>query len=345
MATARAIPAPSDLGPLAAPTPQERLGAERIAPSEHFRRDHFPPPGLDAASWRLEIGGLVRSPLRLDLSALMALGQVTERVVLECAGHRRAEFDPCPSGVPWGVGAVAEGHWTGAPLASVLERAGVESGATAVVLCGADRGEVEPERVEPFGRAIPLAKALDASCLLAWGHEGELIEHERGGPVRAILPGWYATDSVKWVIRATVIEGEFGGFYEAEDYRWQGPGDRSGLRLGPLPVHALVTDPADDAVVPAGRLAVGGIAWGGAGNVAEVSVCVDGGPWQPARLGAERGRFARRFWTADASLERGRHEIAVRAGDATGAVQPDRPVANLRGYGNNSVHRVRITAV
>ena len=335
-----------DLGPLARATPMDALGREDVGLADHFRRDHFPHPAQDPGSWSVAVGGLVGLPRSFSLDELRALPSGTLRVVLECAGNRRSEFEPMPEGLPWEAGAVAEAEWTGVRLADVLVLAGgVQPEATAVVLEGADAGAVPRGGVERFSRALPLAKALDPDTLLAFAAGAEALPVERGGPVRAIVPDWYATDSVKWLSRIEVIAGEHDGWYEAHDYRLRAPGESgAGERLGQLPVHALILGPADGDAAAAGPVEVSGIAWGGSGGVAEVCVNVDDGPWLPARLGPDRGRFARRFWNIEVSLERGDHTLAVRARDAAGANQPLSPPPNQDGYANNSVHRVRVSA-
>jgi DMSO/TMAO reductase YedYZ molybdopterin-dependent catalytic subunit len=104
------------------------------------------------------------------------------------------------------VGAVSEARWSGTPLAAVLARAGVLPGARAVVLEGAERGPFAGlGGTHAFARALPLAKALRLDTLLAWAVASRPVPLERGGPVRAIVPGWYATDSVKWLTRVTVL--------------------------------------------------------------------------------------------------------------------------------------------
>jgi DMSO/TMAO reductase YedYZ molybdopterin-dependent catalytic subunit len=239
---------------------------------------------------------------------------------------------------------VGEAVWTGAPLAAVLELAGVRDGARAVVLEGADRGPFcGRQGTFAFARALPLAKALAPEPLLAWSVNGERLPVRRGGPVRAVVPGWYATDSVKWLTRITVIDGEFDGPFEAEDYRLILPGDAGmGERMTDMPIHALLIDPAPDARVPAGLLELRGIAWGGQGGVARVEVRVDDGPWRDARLGPDRGPWARRFWSAARRAAPGARRIEVRASDAAGDVQPDQPPLNVYGYANNAVHRVTV---
>jgi DMSO/TMAO reductase YedYZ molybdopterin-dependent catalytic subunit len=180
--------------------------------------------------------------------------------------------------------------------------------------------------------------------LLAYEMNGEPIPLERGGPVRAIVPGWYATDSVKWLDRIWFTDREFAGVFQAHDYRLRAPSAPGpGRRMTELPVHALITTPADgETGLTAGDLSVRGISWGGTGGVAAVLVAVDGGLWGAARLGSARGTYARVPWETPCRLAPGVHEIACCAIDGLGRSQPDRPPADVRGYGNNAVHRINV---
>jgi len=267
------------------------------------------------------------------------------RVVLECAGHRRAEFEQIHRGIPWAAGAVAEAQWSGASLAAALELVGIPTDGREVVLAGADAGVVDGfDGVHGFARSLPLAKALDHDVLLAYEMNGEPIPVRRGGPVRVIVPGWYATDSVKWLDRVWLTNKEFDGVFQAHDYRLREPGEQGpGHRMTALPVHALITTPADgEADLGAGDLSIRGIAWGGTRGVAAVLVRVDGGPWIAARLRPARGLYARVPWETECTLAPGVHEISCRAVDGAGRKQPDRPPANVRGYGNNAIHRINV---
>src|SRR5262245_32556756 len=147
----------------------EALGAETMAAGDHFRRAHFPAPPLDAAAFRLVLGGLVDTPAIMALADLEALPARTLPVVLECAGHRRAELTPAVPGLQWQEGAVSEARWTGARLRDLLERAGVDRRATEVVLTGADRGPFEGDGGRhAYGRSLPLRKAIDPDTLIAY---------------------------------------------------------------------------------------------------------------------------------------------------------------------------------
>ena len=327
------------------PTPLAALELADIPTELHFVRDHFPVPTLDPGSWSLELTGSTQS-LVLNLDRLRSLPQSTLSVVLECAGHRRAEFEPIPPGVPWASGAVAEARWTGASLGPLLELVGIPRQAREVVLEGADAGPVDGfDGIHRFARSLPLAKALDHDVLLAHEMNGESIPVERGGPVRAVVPGWYATDSVKWLDRIWFTNKEFDGVFQAHDYRLRAPGEPGpGMRLTEVSVHALITTPADgETIIAAGDVLSRGIAWGGTDGIAEVLVRVDHGPWTPARLGPVRGPYARLRWEARCTLAAGPHEITCRAIDRAGRTQPDRPPANVRGYANNAVHHVTFT--
>ena len=330
------------------PTPLRALELAEIPSDLHFVRDHFPAP--ECRPWSLEITASRRcleSPsVELGLERLRGLPQRTLRVVLECAGHRRVEFERLSTGLPWAAGAVAEARWTGPSLRSVLDLVGIPTDAREVVLEGADSGPVEGvDGIHHFARGLPLAKALDPDVLLACEMNGQPIPHERGGPVRAVVPGWYATDSVKWLRRIWFADREFDGFFQAQDYRFRLPDEHgAGQRMTELPVHALITTAGTDAQAATGHLSIRGIAWGGTGGIADVLVRVDDGPWARAHLGRIRGSHARVSWEAHRTVAPGPHRIACRAIDGTGRTQPDRPLANVQGYGNNAIHRVTITA-
>ena len=327
------------------PTPLEALELPAIPIELHFVRDHFPAPELDPAEWSLEVTGN-RQALEIDLEQLRLLPERTLRVVLECAGHRRAEFDPVPSGQPWPCGAVAERAGRGPPPGAVAPPGRHPRGrAFEVVLEGSDSGPVEGfEGTHRFARSLPLAKALHHDVLLVHAMNGEPIPVDRGGPVRAIVPGWYATDSVKWLDRIWFTPEPFDGVFQAHDYRLKLPGEPGpGRRMTAVPVHALITTPADGAHdLTAGEAVIRGVAWGGAGGLAQVRVRVDQGPWIPARLAPARGPYARTHWELPCRLTPGIHEISCRAIDVAGRTQPSDPPANERGYGNNAVQRIAV---
>jgi DMSO/TMAO reductase YedYZ molybdopterin-dependent catalytic subunit len=330
--------------PLIRPAPLAALGLPTMPTEAHFRRDHFQPPQVDHEPWRLTIEPLRGPALELAPDELTTLPRRELRVVLECAGHRRAEYEPAPRGIAWQTGAVSEAVWAGASLADVLVAAGATTGRY-VVLEGADAGPFRGEGRHAFARALPLAKALDADTLLAWEMNGRPLPHGHGAPLRAIVPGWYATDSIKWLRRIAVLDRPFDGPFEAVDYRVAPEPGGPGTRLTRLPVHALLLSHADGRTGGRGTGELRGIAWGGEGGPARVDVSLDGGAWQSATLDAPQSRYARAHWSFAWQAEPGLRTIAVRATDAAGNAQPSVPSWNEGGYANASCQRIRIAVV
>src|SRR5579859_3232152 len=103
-----------------------------------FLRSNNPPPQLAPADWRVRIEGRVRNPLTLDLAALRALPHTTEEIWLECAGNSRNRFNPPGEGNQWDDQAVSDARFSGVPLSTVLDQAGVEDDAIEVVASGFD---------------------------------------------------------------------------------------------------------------------------------------------------------------------------------------------------------------
>jgi DMSO/TMAO reductase YedYZ molybdopterin-dependent catalytic subunit len=332
---------PAEAGPVNTTAPLGSLGSP--APTEpHFRRNHFPAPPLDPDVCAIALGGAVSDAMLLPAVSLRTFEPRTLPVVLECAGHRRAELDPPAPGLQWGVGAVSEATWTGASLGDVLRRAGIAPSAVEVVLRGADRGPSEHEGVHAYARSLPVAKALHPDTLLAYEMNGKPIPEPYGGPVRAIVPGWYAMDSVKWLTSIRVVTRPFTGVFQAVDYRWVEPGERdAGSRIDRLWVHALITAPAEGQRLAPGPAVISGAAWAGEVDVDGVEVSIDDGPWEPAEI-SRRGLYARALWRYEADLAPGLRRLAVRASDRRGATQPERPVLNAGGYCANAVHRVAV---
>ena len=194
-----------------------------ITPAKSFYvRTHFPIPTIDRNAWWLHVEGELEKPFAIDYEELMTLESVTIAATLECAGNNRNFLEPKVKGVQWRLGAVGTAEWTGVPLSVLLDRATLKSNACEVVLEGADSGMLEDPKSPPgelkFARSIPLEKAR-RDVLLAYKMNGEDLPPEHGFPVRAIVPGWYAMASVKWLQRIIVSDRPFTGYYQTHRLR------------------------------------------------------------------------------------------------------------------------------
>jgi len=79
----------------------------------HYLLTHFDIPDVDAATWRLEVDGLVERRLSLSLEDLRARPAVEVAVTMECAGNGRAHVEPHVVSQPWLLEAVGTARWRG----------------------------------------------------------------------------------------------------------------------------------------------------------------------------------------------------------------------------------------
>ena len=232
--------------------PLEALRHDITPVGLHYLLIHFDIPALDPASWRLHVAGHVRRELELTLEQLRARPASTLPVTLECAGNGRARLDPRPMTQPWLNEAVSTASWTGAPLAGVLEEAGVKQGSVEVVLTGADHGIEGGEELD-YARSLPLTEAMRPEVLLAYEMNGRPLEPQHGFPLRMVVPGWYGMTSVKWLSRILVVTEPFRGFHQAVAYRYQRSEEDRGEPVTRIRPRALMIPPAS----PTSRSATG----------------------------------------------------------------------------------------
>jgi len=330
--------------------PLEALAYDLTPAGLHYLLIHYDVPLVDAAGWRLEVDGAVRTPLSLSLEDLEGRPTVTSDVTFECAGNGRSLLEPRPLSQPWGLEAVGTARWTGTPLARLLDEAGIGDGAVEVLFTGLDRG-VEDGAAQPYQRSLALDDALHDDVVLAWAMNGVPLPPQHGFPLRLVVPGWYGMTNVKWLSRITVLDEPFTGYQNARAYRVRQDADDDGVPVSRMAVRALMLPPGipDFATrrrfVELGAHELQGRAWSGAGAVEHVEVSADGGAtWAAARLERPAAPHAWQRWTFTwRPPARGDYELCCRATDATGAAQPLDAPWNLGGYANNVVQRVPVT--
>jgi DMSO/TMAO reductase YedYZ molybdopterin-dependent catalytic subunit len=325
--------------PLDAESPIEALRTFETSNDLFFVRSHLPLPVETGAPWTLTIDGEVARPLTLGVDEIRRMRSVRRSAVIECAGNGRRRFElAITSGVQWGLGAVSNATWTGVPLAAVLERAGVRASALHFWTEAADRSPLEA--TPRFLRSIPREAAL-GDALVAYAMNGRPIPRLHGGPLRLVVPRWYGMASTKWLTHVHARTTESDNHFMARGYRYA---DGSPVDL--MRVKSLITAPLDGQQINIGTTRVTGVAWTGAGTVARVEISTDGGrTWQQARFSGEAVPGTWRLWEAEATIRAaGEHPLRARATDTAGHTQPDRASPNPGGYGNNSIHEVRLNA-
>ena len=317
--------------PLNLEMPFEKLDGF-ITPTESFYvRCHFPIPKIDQKNWRLRVEGEIERPFEIDYDELLSLESRTIPATLECAGNSRNFLEPKVKGVAWGLGAVGNAQWTGVPLSILLHRAGVKAGASEVILEGMDEGPLEePKRPSGnvrFARSIPIAKARE-DVLLAYKINGEELPQQNGFPLRAIVPGWYAVASIKWLERIIVTDKPFTGYYQTLDYSyWERREELAELvPIREMQIKAEIAKPIEGEPVPANsNVRVHGAAWTGDGEITKVELSTDGGAtWNNAKLIDKAAPYAWRLWEFEwhAPAKAGKQTLIARATDSRGRTQP-----------------------
>ncbi len=314
----------------------------------HYLLIHYDIPAVDANEWRLEVGGKVSKRLSLTFDEIRMRPAQTFAVTMECAGNGRALLTPRHVSQPWFHEAIGTAEWTGTPLRTILEEAGLQRDATEIVFTGLDRG-VEGKQVQYYQRSLSLADATRPEVLLAYQMNGELLQVQHGFPLRLLVPGWYGMTSVKWLNQIEAVAEPFQGYQMAESYRYSQSADDPGDPVTLVRVRALMIPPGipdfmtRTRLVGVGEVYLEGRAWAGRHKVSRVEVSVDGGSkWSDTQLDEPVSRYAWRAWSFNWNARPGEYTLCVRATDSEGKVQPADQQWNFGGYGNNMNQRVEV---
>src|SRR5262245_42782125 len=322
--------------------PLEALRYDVTPVGLHYLLTHYDIPYVDPDAWRLEIGGLVATPLSLSLDDLRARDAHEVTVTMECAGNGRARLAPRPFSQPWINEAVGTARWRGVRLRDLVDDAGVGEAAVELVFTALDRGIEDGEELV-FERSLPLPEARREEVLLAYEINGQPLPPQHGAPLRLIVPGWYGMTNVKWLQAITAVDEPFAGYQQARAYTFRVDEDDLGRPLDRMRPRALMVPPGvpdfptRDRFIAPGACVLEGRAWSGFAPVVGVEVSTDGGEtWTEAELDEGESRWAWRGWRFRWDASPGTHELRCRAWDADGNVQPEEPEWNVGGYVNNA---------
>jgi DMSO/TMAO reductase YedYZ molybdopterin-dependent catalytic subunit len=289
---------------------------------QFFTTQHYGHPEIDPVAFRLKVTGLVDRPKSLSLEELQKMGKVELIAGFECSGN---------SGVTQALS--SNGRWTGVPLKTVLDSAGVKASAREFVFLGADHGEEEVEfrtqkfkLDQQFGRSLPREKAMSGEPFLAYALNGEPLTKHQGFPLRLIVPGWYGVANVKWLSHIHVQEDQYLGKYQARWYRTvKGEMIDGEMKWTETAVTHMQLKSFIARVSREGnRHKVLGVVLNDGTPLKSVEVRVDEGPWRPATMDpSTTSKYSWKLFTYmwDGATP-GEHTIVSRVTDATGQVQP-----------------------
>lgn len=302
-------------------TPLQHLQGTITPNSLHFERHHAGIPDIDPAQHKLVINGLVRQPLVFSYEDLLRYPMVSKTYFLECSGNSGAllrQQNPDANGTAQSLhGLVSCAEWTGIPLSTLLDEAGVLPEANWIAAVGADAASM--------GRSVPIGKAMDDS-LLALFQNGEPVMPGQGYPMRLFNPGWEGNTSVKWLTQIKLTNGPVHFRDETSKYTDTLP-DRSSLQFTfPMGTKSLITSPSGQmSLEQRGVYRISGIAWSGSGSIRRVEVSADGGrSWADALIESDQIDKALTRFAIPWEWSGGDAILQSRATDSQGNVQPTR---------------------
>jgi DMSO/TMAO reductase YedYZ molybdopterin-dependent catalytic subunit len=274
-----------------------------VMPNDRFYRidTSLIAPNVDVASWRLTVKGMVDRETTLAYADLVELPIIEQYVTIACVSNEV------------GGQLVGNAKWTGVRLRDVLEMAGVQAGATQLV----------GRSVDGWTAGMPTEWVMDPARepMIALKMNDEVLPKVHGFPARLIVPGLYGyVSATKWLaeLELTTLEA-FDGYWVPLGW----------AKEAPILTQSRIDVPRRGEPVPAGRVAIAGVAWAPDRGISKVEVAIDG-EWRPCLLSTPISNATwvqwQYAWDA-AAAGAGPHTIEVRATDGTGTVQTDQMTA------------------
>jgi len=287
-----------------------------VVPNLDFYRidTAFIPPTVERDTWRLKVTGLVDREVELTYAELVALPVVEQYVTIACVSNNV------------GGDLVGNAKWTGVPLRTVLDLAGVQASADQLV----------GRSVDGFTAGMPVEWVMDESRvpMIAVGMNDEPLSRTHGYPARLIIPGLYGyVSATKWL-----TELELTRFDRFQGY-WVPLGWAA---KAPILTQSRIDVPQFGSPLTAGSVPVAGVAWAPDRGIQRVEVRIDEGDWVPARLSSPISKATWVQWLYLWDATPGTHQITVRAVDGMGEIQTDAR-SNPAPDGARGHHGVRVS--
>lgn len=323
-------------GPLLRHPLQPHQLADRVTPTGNaIVLCHLGVPRLATEDWSLTIDGLVRKPLRLTLEELMQRPRTEITSVHQCCGS------PLQPEVP--TRRVCNVVWRGVRLSDLIDDCQPEPTARFVWSSGADHGEFQGVSCEAYVKDLPIERVA-ADVMIAFDMNGLPLLPEHGFPARLVVPGYYGTNSVKWLCRLTLADTRATSPFTTRWYNdpvRPASGQRTGLSspVWSVAPECVIVAPAPNQNMPVGEpLEIWGWAWADE-DVTRVNVSTNGGvDWMRAAIEPRTDRAWQRFTAMWRPERRGSHELCSQARSADGRCQPPSGA-------RNAIHRVSIQVV
>jgi DMSO/TMAO reductase YedYZ molybdopterin-dependent catalytic subunit len=269
-------------------------------------------PQVSPQSWQLRIHGMVDKPMTISFNELMRRPMIDHDVTMTCVSESV------------GGSLISNARWQGALLADILKEAGIQKGATQIVM----------RDVNGMNLGVAVDPVMDGrASLLAVGMNGQPLPQEHGFPVRVVVPGLYGyVSACKWVVDMELTT------YAAFNAYWS---QRGWSQQAPIKTESRIDTPKTGSSLAAGKVMIAGIAWAQHRGIEAVEVGIDGN-WQQATLAAQDTIDTWRQWYYPWQATTGKHTVQVRATDKTGHTQTA-TVHGAEPNGATGYHTIQVT--
>jgi len=278
---------------------------------------HLGIPEINLQDWRFSITGLVDREVSWTLAELRQFPKVQFTSFLECAGS------PLNPTVP--VRRVENIIWGGIRLNTLLAEAGVHSKADFIWARGLDSGIYAPTEKynDSYLKDIPLKKAISNEVILATEMNGVPLQEEHGAPLRLVVPGFYGTNSVKWISEICVQDVRARGHFTTDLYNDISiiNGHESSNPVWLVAPNSVLVYP-DECMIEQKLTRLWGWCWGG-NEIVGVDISLDDGvSWLRAHVD-KRIEFSWQKFSLDwMPPSAGDYSLIIRAIDSNGSSQP-----------------------
>jgi DMSO/TMAO reductase YedYZ molybdopterin-dependent catalytic subunit len=178
--------------PASARTPMDDFPSYSIT---YNQTGSFPSPA-DPSNWILNVGGLVRKPMRLTRRELERLPSLTYTVKHHCV-----------------EGWTAVATWTGVPVSTIMTMAQPTDAARYVRFDSFDEG---------YSNGWDLKSAVHPQTILAYAYNDRPLMMNHGAPLRLYSPIKLGYKLTKYLTGMTFTHERPGGYWEDRGYPWFG---------------------------------------------------------------------------------------------------------------------------
>jgi DMSO/TMAO reductase YedYZ molybdopterin-dependent catalytic subunit len=155
----------------------------------------FPSPD-PAREWMLDVGGLVRKPLRLTLRAIKELPRISYTVKHHCV-----------------EGWTAIASWSGVPVSTIIAMVAPMAEARYLRFDSFDSG---------YSNGWDMESAMHPQTILAYAYNDRPLMMNHGAPLRLYSPIKLGYKLTKYLTGITFTRKRPGGYWEDQGYPWFG---------------------------------------------------------------------------------------------------------------------------